>query len=398
MKLLIHNRLFDITKFHHPGGAVIRTYEWTPDHPIDATNAYNAFHRRTKRAAKMLATLPSEAIQEAAKPRDAVEDAFPELCTALQRNGYFRPSLRHVAYRILMNAAMWYMGRTLVLWGFHVCGIAIMAVTYVQCGWIQHECGHRSFTCVPAIDNLLQIVYLNVFMGGNYRFWNDQHFSHHANTQNAHHDKDLKTHPLVAFNERSLEGKRHTIFTRHQHWLYWGVINPLVWATWSFLSYPIFAYRTGHALEYATTKSLSLLFYSYLIFPSHSFLHGVGWFHIVSLLGSMILLATFTVSHTTTEAYVENKGWVRPSAQHTINIPDHWLTNWWMGFLNFQIEHHLFPTMPQFRQGEVGKLYVRPFFEAHDLPYQETPFWKANMDVFHNLKRVSMAKDADKKY
>ena len=111
----------------------------------------------------------------------------------------------------------------------------------------------------------------------------------------------------------------------------------------------------------------------------------------------MILLATFTVSHTTTEAYTENKGWVRPSSQHTINIADHWFTNWWMGFLNFQIEHHLFPSMPQFRQGEVGRMYVKPYFQENGLPYQETSFWKANMDVFYNLQRISKIELDDKK-
>lgn len=395
MRLLIQNRLYDIQSFRHPGGAVIRTHAWTPEHPIDATNAFNAFHmRRAARASKLLATLPSTPLgEDVAGEADAVETSFPALCARLKRDGYFNSSMRHIAYRMLTNAAMWCVGRTLVSGGFYAGGITLLAVTYTQCGWIQHECGHGSFTCIPVVDHLLQIVFLNVFMGGNYRFWNDQHFSHHANTQNVRHDKDLKTHPLVAFNERSLDGKGHTVFTRNQHWLYWCVINPIVWATWSFLSYPVYAYRTGHMLEYAATKTLSVLWFWYVLFPTHTLAGVLGWFHLVSLLGSMILLATFTVSHTPTDAYVENKGWVRPSAQHTINIPDHWLTNWWMGYLNFQIEHHLFPTMPQFRQGEVGRVYVRPYFQTHGLSYQETPFWRANLDVYTNLKRVAHTKE-----
>ena len=39
------------------------------------------------------------------------------------------------------------------------------------------------------------------------------------------------------------------------------------------------------------------------------------------------------MSHTTTHAYTRNKGWVRPASEHTVNIADHWLTNWWMGYL-----------------------------------------------------------------
>ena len=228
-------------------------------------------------------------------------------------------------------------------------------------------------------------------MGGNYRFWNDQHFSHHGNTQDIRHDKDLKTHRLVAFNDKLIEKKGHTWFTKNQHVLYWWLINPLVWFTWAFLSYPIFAFKNGHLLEYTITKALSFSMYHYAfnLVGMFSYWDTFLLFNIVSLFGTMILLATFTVSHTPTESYDKHKGWVRASSEHTINIPDHWLTNTWMGYLNFQIEHHLFPTMPQFRQNKVGKYYVRPFFEKHNIPYNEVSFWKANYDVYLNLKTIS---------
>ena len=60
-----------------------------------------------------------------------------------------------------------------------------------------------------------------------------------------------------------------------------------------------------------------------------------------------------------------------------------------MGYLNFQIEHHLFPTMPQFRQNKVGRDYVKPFFNKHDLVYNEKSFVEANLDVYKNLKTIA---------
>ena len=60
-----------------------------------------------------------------------------------------------------------------------------------------------------------------------------------------------------------------------------------------------------------------------------------------------------------------------------------------MGYLNFQIEHHLFPAMPQFRQNKVGKYYVSEFFEKHNMKYNEISFKQANYDVYKNLKRIS---------
>ena len=376
---------------------MIATHAWRPDHPIDATNAFEAFHFRSTKAHAILSTLPSSPLLPADTPGTAphpAEEGYGSLCNLLVSEGYFAPSAGHVVYRVAANACMWCAGSRIFAMGgaaSSVAGMLILAVAYVQCGWIQHECGHGSFTCVPKLDRLLQVLYLNILMGGNYRFWNDQHFSHHANTQNARHDKDLKTFPLVAFHEASLEGRRHTVFTRHQHRLYWWLINPLVWAVWSFASHPSFARRRKHVAEYAATKAASLCLFSLLVFPLHTFFQSVALFHLTSLLGTTILLATFTVSHTTTDAYTRHKGWVRPASEHTVNIADHWLTNWWMGYLNFQIEHHLFPAMPQFRQGEVGRLYTRPYLSRNRLPYVEKRFWEANADVYRSLRRVSLS-------
>ena len=38
--------------------------------------------------------------------------------------------------------------------------------------------------------------------------------------------------------------------------------------------------------------------------------------------------------------------------------------------LNYQIEHHLFPTMPRVNFGR-ARAILRPFCEAHGIPYEE---------------------------
>jgi|TARA_B110000285_G_C15137217_1_gene627901 fatty acid desaturase len=387
MKININNKLYDLTGFNHPGGSVIKTYEWTNDTRIDATNVFLALHTRSNKALTMLSKFPYTLIIEKS---NLLETDFRNLNNRLINDGFYKPNYLHISERIVSNFAIWVIAGLFLYNKFTIISVILMSVNYVQCGWIQHECGHKSFTGNIKIDTLLQMVYLNILMGGNYRFWNDQHFSHHANTQNITHDKDLKTHPLVAFDKKLFINKKHNFLTKYQHLLYWPVINPIVWFIWSFISHPTFAYKKKHLIEYTSLKIVSLSLYRwYFGLFGFNRIESIIMFHIISLLGTMILLATFTVSHTTTGAYTENNGWVIPSANHTINIYDHWLTNWWMGYLNFQIEHHLFPTMPQFRQNYVGKYYVKPFFKKHNLYYNEKTFIEANKDVYKNLKTIS---------
>jgi fatty acid desaturase 2 (delta-6 desaturase) len=113
-------------------------------------------------------------------------------------------------------------------------------------------------------------------------------------------------------------------------------------------------------------------------------------YHTTSLVGSILLLSTFTVSHTTMPTRSTDRGWVRNAHEYTTNICDHWFTNWWMGLLNFQIEHHLFPTMPQCHHPTTVKTRVIAFAKQHSLPYRNIGFLTANLEVVQNLRHVAL--------
>jgi fatty acid desaturase 2 (delta-6 desaturase) len=61
--------------------------------------------------------------------------------------------------------------------------------------------------------------------------------------------------------------------------------------------------------------------------------------------------------------------------------------DWWMSFLNFQIEHHLYPSMPQFRQPLISKR-VKALFEKHGLKYRRMSYFEAMKVTFQNLHKV----------
>ena len=48
MELIINNKVYDISKFKHPGGNIINYYL-----NEDATNAFNQFHMKSKKAIKI---------------------------------------------------------------------------------------------------------------------------------------------------------------------------------------------------------------------------------------------------------------------------------------------------------------------------------------------------------
>lgn len=58
-----------------------------------------------------------------------------------------------------------------------------------------------------------------------------------------------------------------------------------------------------------------------------------------------------------------------------------------MSFLNFQIEHHLFPSMPQYNHPKIYKR-VMALYAKHGVEYDVRGYWEAFRATYANLRAV----------
>jgi fatty acid desaturase len=63
------------------------------------------------------------------------------------------------------------------------------------------------------------------------------------------------------------------------------------------------------------------------------------------------------------------------------------MVDFFYGGLNYQIEHHLFPTMPRSKLGQ-ARAIVRPFCIAHGLAYEEVSVVTSYRRVYAELARL----------
>lgn len=98
------------------------------------------------------------------KKNRALTEDFTKLYWQLENEGYFEPSHTHVFFRILEIFVMEIVAICLLNsehFFANVVGVVIAGLTHGRCGWIQHECGHYSFTGYPKVDRIFQ----SLFMG-----------------------------------------------------------------------------------------------------------------------------------------------------------------------------------------------------------------------------------------
>ena len=74
-------------------------------------------------------------------------------------------------------------------------------------------------------------------------------------------------------------------------------------------------------------------------------------------------------------------GWFRSQLQATCNVHQSWFNDWFSGHLNFQIEHHLFPTMPRHNYYKIAP-YVKSLCQKYNIEYQSKSLIKAMADIY----------------
>eukprot|EP00039_Didymoeca_costata_P022416 m.4446 g.4446 ORF g.4446 m.4446 type:complete len:425 (-) comp2987_c0_seq1:207-1481(-) len=393
-EVLINGRWYDVQSFakRHPGGRILNYYLGK-----DGSDAFNEFHNRSEKAKKMLTSIKSRPYNnELKEDRDAaLTKDFQALRKELMDEGFFEPSIPHVIYRISEIILMHAIGFYALFNGWSFAAIAILGLAQGRCGWLMHEGGHHSLTGYIPLDISIQVILYGVGSGMSAAFWRNQHNKHHATPQKLEHDVDLDTLPLVMFNERVKEGPQgkmlNKTWVRLQGYLFAPVTCLLVALGWQLFLHPRHMMRTKRYHELATLVVRYTVVAYLLACPQFSVTGIILGYIAYVWVGAVYIFCNFAVSHTHKPVLSkdEDVSWVRYASDHTMNVDAGsfgWV-NWWMSYLNFQIEHHLFPSMPQFRHPIVSPR-VQKLFKKHGVEYDTMPYWPAMYKTFNNLDNV----------
>jgi len=254
-----------------------------------------------------------------------------------------------------------------------------------------HEGGHNSLSGNIQIDRMLQVWTYGLGCGMSGGWWRSQHNKHHAAPQKLKHDADLDTLPLVAFNAACTMGIRNLVvrkWLQAQAYLFMPLTCFLVVLGWQLFLHPRFIVRTS---TWSEVPPLLVRYYATFafVFSGFSWAGAITCYLLVQQLAGSYIFTNFSLSHTHLDVTQkdEHLHWCEYSSDHTTNLSNHWFVNWWMAYLNFQIEHHLFPSMPQFRHPQVS-LRVRTLFQKHGLKYDVRGYFSCLGDTLKNLHDV----------
>jgi linoleoyl-CoA desaturase len=249
---------------------------------------------------------------------------------------------------------------------------------------VMHDACHGSYSSKKWVNNLLGLS-LNA-LGGNSFFWKQKHnILHHTYTNIAGLDDDIAQSKLL----RQSPAQEWMPIHKYQH-IYLPVAYSLTIFMWVGLrDFDKYFKRKIHNTPVQKMDSrehiifwVSKIFYAlfYVVVPIY-FVGFIPWLIGFSLMGivmGIVLAYVFQLAHAVEGPEFEAVGeddkiieteWAIHQIKTTANFaPRNKFINWYVGGLNYQVEHHLFPRISHVHYPAISKI-VKQECQKFQLPY-----------------------------
>lgn len=284
---------------------------------------------------------------------------------------------------------------------------ALFSTTLAMTG---HE-GVHSSACRSRAGNLsMAAIVFPLFAGLSMEYWRDKHnVKHHGNPNVVHVDPDIHSWPFTFSQEEyKTSGRIRQFFQRHlQGWTFWP-ISLLVGHLMRFDGLKYIAMKPFKSkkkkrftkiwmLDTALIITHFILWLALPIFLGLSWQVTLGFYVLLWGLVGTCLTAIFIVGHAGRPIITEyDQNW-RLQIETARRIKMGPIGSFFFVGLEYQIEHHLLPTLSHFNLPKAAPL-VKEYAEEQGWQYHELGFfralWEATVSLHHAWKTPSLVLNA----
>jgi len=267
---------------------------------------------------------------------------------------------------------------------------AYLAVVFAQVGFLGHDAGHRQIFRSRRANDLAGLLLGNLALGLAFGWWVDKHHRHHAhpNTEGLDPDIDNVAVVFTAGQADQRRGLRRTL-ARHQGALFVPMLllEGLVLHAYSVAAVlgRGYRHRVREALLLAA-HSVAYLGAVLLVLPP---LKALAFVAVQQGLFGVYLGCAFAPNHKGMPILGpdDQSDFLRRQVLTSRNVRGGVAVDLLLGGLNYQIEHHLFPSMPRANLRRAQPI-VRAFCHAHGLPYVEAGLAESYRQTLRHLHDV----------
>jgi fatty acid desaturase len=250
---------------------------------------------------------------------------------------------------------------------------AYLAVMFTQAGFLGHDAGHRQISGSRRVSYVLGILLGNLGIGLSYGWWVGKHSRHHAhpNTPGADPDVSMRVLAFTPAQASASRGLSRMVF-RCQAYLFFPLLLGEAFSVHAASIRALAARDARGRPAEAALLALHLLGYLTAVALVLPPVKAIVFVLVQQGLFGLYLGASFAPNHKGMPILdaADRTDFLRRQVLTSRNVRGGWLTDLVLGGLNYQIEHHLFPSMPRPNLRRSQAL-IREFCQQRGLPYCE---------------------------
>jgi len=359
----------EIWKKVHPGGGMpLERFRGK-----DATDAFTSVH--SQEALQMVDKMKGVNTPDLLEPATPATLAFRTFRAKLEKEGCFDRVWIWDAFYISVISILVIIG-SLISYTYPTVAICLIGLGMQQAGWIGHDYVHGR----GKVSYILGRLVGGLWNGFSSEWWSSKHNKHHVHTNQVGVDDDIANDPILHLYIPSHDNDFP--FRAYQH-LYYHLVYAFLYVSWRIQSFQ-YAWANGYKME----LFLMLLNYTWLlILPWKVSIGSV-------ILGGWLVAEIVTATHQSEDMFPEASfNFVEDQFATTRDVHMNSIfLNWLWGGMQFQLIHHLFPTMPKYKYGGMVNR-IQQFAKENGLEYRASGMIDILKMNYDTMKRYAAVKN-----
>jgi fatty acid desaturase len=266
----------------------------------------------------------------------------------------------------------------------------VLSVVSTQLGFLGHDLGHLQVIRSARRSRTLGVLCGNLLGGLSYSWWVTKHNAHHAHPNDLETDPDVYAGAVVFDADQANQRQGLSAWvTAHQAWLFFPMLLLEAFNLHVSSVREMFVPGLRGRRSEATLLAVHFIGYAALLATTLTWPQVLGFVAIHKGLQGIYLGMSFAPGHKGMPVMNEEQA-ADPLLRQVLtsrNIRRSWFVDAALGGLNYQIEHHLFPSMPR-PNLRLAQPVVREFCESRGVDYLEVSPLESYAAGLRHLNRV----------
>jgi fatty acid desaturase len=300
-----------------------------------------------------------------------------------------------VTAALLLYAGTWAVVAVLGDSWYQMIPAVVLGIAFTQVGFLGHDAGHQQIFARRRANDLFG-QFTGLLAGLSYGWWLGKHNRHHANPNKIGYDPDIGD-GVLAFTTGQVAARTGWLgraVIRRQAWLFFPLLTleGVNLHVASILSLLPGAGRSGRGGPRRVELVLLLAHvaaYTAVLLLVMSPVKALAFAAVHQGVFGLYMGCSFAPNHKgmRTIAADEDLDFLKRQVLTSRNVRGGFLTDLLLGGLNYQIEHHLFPSMPRASLPRAQQL-VRSYCAGQDIDYHETSLLGSYAAALRHLNQL----------